>query len=286
MGYKDFFLVAFFLVIGLSGFPTYENLILALILAVFVLFKGGFFMYLFTRFNLRARTSWLVSLSLSNYSEFGLIVATIGYQEGMLGAEWLVVIALALSFSFIIGSPLNVKAHALFDKHQSRITILNKNCVHPDDEISELGDAEYLICGMGRIGRVVYHYLHGKYGDKVIGIDYDTDKINKLRQANKNVYWGDATDIIFWQKVSLNNVKMVFIAMSDHHSNVNTAKEIAAVKNTQFLVGSTSKFQDEFIELKEVGVDFVYNYYDRLGADFAEHFVGYRENKIKSKSNE
>jgi hypothetical protein len=283
MGYKDFFLVAFFLQIGLSGFPNLENLTIAFILLIFVFVKGGIFMYLFTRFNLRARTSWLASLSLSNYSEFGLIVASIGYQQGMIGAEWMTIIAVALSLSFIVSSPLNTRAHYLFDKYQVQITMLNKNCAHPDDEITDLGDATYLVCGMGRIGRVVYHYLHGKYGNKVIGIDYDMDKVEKLKSANKNVFWGDATDIIFWQKADLSNIKMVFLAMSDHVSNVNVAREIGLIKDVDFLVGSTSKFRDEFLQLKEAGVDYVYNYYDRLGADFAEKFVSYGENKIEEK---
>jgi len=281
MGYKDFFLVAFFLQIGLSGLPGWGSLIIAVILSVFLFAKGGIFLFLFTRFNLRARTSWLTALSLSNYSEFGLIVAAIGVKEGYIGVEWMTVIALALSFSFIVGSPLNIRAHTLFNKYKSQITRLNRHCEHPDDEITDVGNAEYLICGMGRIGKVVYHYIHGKYGDKVIAIDYDMEKVEKLQMANKRVFWGDATDSIFWEGVDLKNVKMVFLAMSDHASNLNVAKEILQLKEKNFLVGSTSKFMDEFQALKDSGVHFVYNYYDRLGADFADRFVAYGENKFE-----
>jgi predicted Kef-type K+ transport protein len=281
MGYKDFFLVAFFLQIGLAGFPTLETLWIALILIPFIIFKGGAFMYLFTRFNLRARTSWLATLSLANYSEFGLIVAALGYQQGMISSDWMIIIALALSFSFFIGSPLNVKAHRLFNKYQPQITVFNKNCAHPDDEITNLGESAYLICGMGRIGRVVYHYLHGQYGDKVIAIDYDMDTVEKFQATNKRIFWGDATDSIFWQNADLSNIKMVFLAMTDHHSNVNVAKEIELLPERDFLVGSTSRFPDEFLELKEHGVNFVYNYYDRLGADFAERFVQYGDTKME-----
>ncbi len=281
MGYKDFFLVAFFLKIGLSGLPTWENLVVAVILALLVVFKGGVFIYLFTRFNLRARTSWLASLSLSTYSEFGLIVAAIGYQQGMIHPEWLVVIALALSFSFFMASPVNARAHILFNRYRSKITLLNKHCEHPDDEINELGKAEYLICGMGRIGRVVYHYLHGKYGDRVLAIDYDIQNVERLQAANKNVFWGDATDSVFWQNAKLDNIKMVFLAMTDHKTNLNVARELQSLPKKNFLTGATSRFRDEFQELKALGVDFVYNYYDRLGADFADRFVNYSEDKME-----
>jgi len=280
VGYKDFFLVAFFLQIGLSGFPGWRDLIIALALTLLLIFKGGFFLVLFTRFKLRARTSWLTALSLSNYSEFGLIIMAIGVQQGFIGMEWMTIIALALSFSFLISSPINIKAHHLFNKYRHQITRLNKNCVHLDDELTNFDDVEYLVCGMGRIGHVIYHYLHGRYGDKVIGIDYDMELVEKFRDANKKVFWGDATDSIFWQNAKNSKIKMVFLAMTDHKSNVNVAKEISLIPEHKFTVGCTSKFRDEFLELKESGVNFVYNYYDRLGADFAEHFVKHTTNKL------
>ena len=281
MGYKDFFLVAFFLMIGLHGLPNWENLIVAMILAVMVFFKGGLFLYILTRLKLRARTSWFASLSLSTYSEFGLIVAAIGYQQQIINPEWMVVIAMALSFSFFIGSPLNASAHALLNRFRPQITMLNKHCEHPDDEIRDLGDAEYLICGMGRIGRVVYHFLHGQYGDKVIAIDYDFENVERLRSANKNVFWGDATDGAFWQHVNTEKIKLIFIAMTDHKTNMNVAREISLLNERNFLTGSTSRYRDEFLDLKGMGIDFVYNYYDRLGADFADRFVKYSENKTE-----
>jgi hypothetical protein len=256
-------------------------LLFALLLTLFLPLKGGFFLYMFTRFSIRARTSWLASLSLANYSEFSLIVASLAYEQGLIGSEWLIIIALSLSISFVISSPLNIQAHRLFNKYRPQITMLNKKCEHPDDEITDLGDAQYLICGMGRIGRVVYHYLHGKYGDKVIAIDYDMEKVEKLQASNKRVFWGDATDSLFWQMADLSNIKMVFLSMSDHPSNVNVAKEIKSLPQVDFLIGSTSRFRDEFLELKEQGVHFVYNYYDRLGADFAERFVNYSHNKLE-----
>jgi len=104
--------------------------------------------------------------------------------------------------------------------------------------------------------------------------------VEKFRDANKKVFWGDATDSIFWQNAKNSKIKMVFLAMTDHKSNVNVAKEISLIPEHKFTVGCTSKFRDEFLELKESGVNFVYNYYDRLGADFAEHFVKHTTNKL------
>ena len=60
------------------------------------------FFFLLTRLGLRARTSYLATLALSNYSEFGLIVMLLCVEAQWLSHEWLVILALALSFSFVM----------------------------------------------------------------------------------------------------------------------------------------------------------------------------------------
>jgi len=125
MSYKDFFLIAFFFEIGLSGMPTWNSIILALIFIVVVFIKGGLFLRLLTRFNIRSRTAWLSSLSLMNFSEFGLIVAGIGVKNGWIEPEWLVILALTMSLSFIVSSPFNKYAHRLFDQYKIILMRLN-----------------------------------------------------------------------------------------------------------------------------------------------------------------
>ncbi|MBW2475935.1 MAG: cation:proton antiporter, partial [Deltaproteobacteria bacterium] len=73
MGFKDLLLVGFFLTIGLSGVPSLNAIGVSALLVVVVPFKVALFYLLLTRFKLRARSSLLGSLSLANYSEFGLI---------------------------------------------------------------------------------------------------------------------------------------------------------------------------------------------------------------------
>jgi len=81
LSFKDLFLVGFFLTIGLSGAPSLPAFGIAAVLAVAVALKIILFFFLFTRFKLRARTSLMASFSLANYSEFGLLVASIGVKN-------------------------------------------------------------------------------------------------------------------------------------------------------------------------------------------------------------
>ena len=112
--FKEIFLIGFFLKIGLSGAPSFEALGIAALFVLVVPFKVALFFLLLTRFKLRARTSLLGSFSLANYSEFGLIVGAIGTANGWIGNEWLVIIAIALSATFVLASPLNTAAHSIY----------------------------------------------------------------------------------------------------------------------------------------------------------------------------
>ena len=271
--YKDFFLIAFFFEIGLSGLPNWQMAFMALFLLVLMLIKSGIFMFHFTRLNLRARTSFLTTLSLSTYSEFGLIVAIIGVQAGWMDSSWLVTLALALSFSFILAAPFNLKAHELFNKFKPLLMRLNTNKMHPDDEPSDLGDAEYLICGMGRIGRAVYRQVNLEYCDKVIGMDYSHKTVEKTKDMGKNVIWGDTTDSNFWQNVDLNNIRIIFLAYSNHASNVNTSIELQHIKHPKTKIGAICEYSDQEIELKEHNANFVYNIREQAGKEFADEFI-------------
>jgi hypothetical protein len=273
MGYKDFFLIAFFFQIGLSGLPTWNTLIVAFILLVVIHFKGALFMLILTRFNLRARTAWLSTLSLLNYSEFGLIVAGIGAEIGLIEEEWLVILALTLALSFLISSPFNHYAHRLFDRYKKLLMKFNTKHIHPDDEPLNLNDAEILLCGMGRVGMVAYNHLNDKFKDKIIGIDYNHERVKQLKSQGININWGDSTDSNFWENVKMPNVKMVLLTANDFKTDLTTAQELCCIVDRKFKVAALGHYEEEIEALKEAGVNFVYDHYTLLGKEFAGEFL-------------
>ena len=283
LSFKDFFLIAFFLDIGMSGLPTFDSFLIALILIALIPVKGTLFMVILTKLNLRARTAWHSTLSLSNYSEFGLITGAIGMQLGYINNDWMIIIALALSLSFLFTSPIIAKSHTLFDRYSNKLMKLNTNRDHPDDQPVDLGNSRVVICGMGHVGRAAYHQLSADFGDRIIGIDYNPDVIAKLKKSNKNVEWGDSTDNNFWRNVIMPDVEYVLITMDDHASNINTARALQCCRMKTFAIASPGHFLEEISELKEAGVSFVYNYYSRAGAEYASSFLTFVHNRQEEK---
>jgi len=270
MSYKDFFLVAFFISVGLTANLTMNLLYITMLLIPFIFVKGMLFFTALSRFNMRSRTAFLSALSLSNFSEFALITGVTGYNAGWLPADWIIIFALLMSISFILSSPANTHAHRLFDAFRPWLMRLNTQKYTIDVEPASIGNAEYLLVGFGSIGKPAYTYLHDALKAQVIAVDYNHDIVAENRQKGMNIIWGDTTNSVFWDTVDFSRLKVVLLAMSDVQSNLNTLTEILKMKNRTFSIAAFSNFDDEAKMLLDKKVDYVYNYKLYRGEDFAE----------------
>ncbi|UCH40841.1 MAG: cation:proton antiporter, partial [Gammaproteobacteria bacterium] len=216
LGLKDLLLVGFFLSIGMSGDLTVSAVLIALLLAVLAIFKVVLFFALFTRFRMRARTATLSSLTLANYSEFGLIVGAIAASNAWLSEDWLVTIALALTMTIIVAAPINMRAGSLYNRLRPTASRYETKSLLREDEPVDLGDAKIAIIGMGRLGTGVYDHLAPEYGDVLVGIDIDPDLIHAHNTAGRNVVLADVTDDEVWDNTHTTNVEVGILALQEH----------------------------------------------------------------------
>ena len=177
LGFKDLFLVGFFLTIGLAEVPDFSMIGPVMFLVVLIPFKIILFFLLLTRFQLRARTALISSATLANYSEFGLIVAGVGYASGWLSGEWLAILAVAVSVSMIAASLLTPLVSVFYSRYKSQLKRFETVERLPEDREIDIGEATVAVLGMGRIGTAAYDNLREKYGKSVVGLDFDDVRI-------------------------------------------------------------------------------------------------------------
>ena len=272
MGFKDFFLIGFFLLIGFSGIPTPDMLLLAFIIALGINFKVLLYLLVFTRFRLRARTAVNAALPLANFSEFGLIIVSISAARGLLEPHWLITLAVSLSMSFLVSAPLNTYSHRIYASIGRRLRLFETGRRLEYDRTIDIGDAEILIFGMGHLGTATYDQLRKQYGQRLLAIDYDGERVRNLRGEGRNVVQEDATDSDFWEKVArkpLDQVKLVLLCMNEHTANLQALEFLKSISYGG-KIAATAKFDDEVRELREAGVDSAYNLYTEAGVGFAD----------------
>ncbi|MBC7005643.1 cation:proton antiporter [Photobacterium sp. BZF1] len=280
--FKELLLVCFFLNIGLAEQPTLDGLLMALLLMVMLPLKGILYYVIFNLFRYRVRTSLLGTLTLFNYSEFGLIVGGLAYKMGMLPGSFLVAIAIAVSLSFLVAAPLNSLGHKLYKDASKWLKEFEPEKLNASDKLIDLGDKQVLILGMGRIGSGAYDELVETYGNNIIGVEAREDSVELHREQGRHVIHGDATDPDFWARViSKQNIKLILLAMP--HSQANSfALEQIRERNYQGQIAAIAKYGDEEEELKALGVDAAFNIYHEAGSGFARHVCEHLTPQIKS----
>ncbi len=269
--FKDLFLVSFFLSIGLGGLPNSTDLAIATGIVVLLLpVKSFFYFVLMAVFRLRARTAFLSSNDLSNFSEFGLIVAAVAVSAGWMSAQWFTILAVSLALSFVAAAIFNTQIHTLYEYFERYFHRFETRERLAQDRPPELGDAEILILGMGRVGRGAYQVMNEAFPGKVCGIDADAERVIDYQGQEVCVITGDAEDVDFWHGIDVRKLRLIMLAMPTLSDMTQAIKLIDATEY-QGRVAAVSKYEDDQAVLEKLGVNDIFNIYAEAGAGFAEH---------------
>lgn len=266
MGFKDLFLIGFFLSIGFTALPGIDMLIPVLVLTALLLVKFALFYGLLLYFRVSGRASYLSALALSNFSEFGLIVAALSVDNGWMTEDWLVIIAVAMSVSFVVGSFAYRHAHHWYALYKDKVNQLERAGSHALYEKPR--NVEVLILGMGRVGKGAYQALEPDFGHRVCGIESDPERAAYLRKEGFNVVHGDADDMEFWENVGIDSIRLIMMALPSHLEIISTLDMLRMAGYTG-KTAAVARYDDERQELLALGVDVVFNYYSEVGAGFA-----------------
>ncbi len=277
---KDLFLVGFFLGIGMSGYLSTDTAMVALALVPMVFLKSALFFLLMVRFGKRARTSLFASIYMTNFSEFGLIVAAISAKNGWIGEQWLVVLAIALSLSFAIAAVINRYDDPLYRRFKTFWMRFQKSDGPPPVPVEELCAARIAVFGLGRIGASTYERVHQRYGGQVIGFDFDRETVEKLRSEGHRVFAGDPSDPDFWDSIgdNIRHLDVILLAVPNLKASLDALKEL---ENIGF-AGKTiaiARYPEENAKLLAAGAQEVYCIYQEAGIGFADSVAEVLERK-------
>ena len=271
MTFKDLMLVAFFVQIGLHGTPHLLEIGLAALLLLILPFQVGAYALVLWLMRLRRRTSFLAGLVLANYSEFGIIVVAVGASAGLLDEHWVVVVSLAVAFSFGLSAIVNRRGVELATRLSRLLPSRGTDRLHPEDRLVDIGEADALVLGLGRVGAATYARLRDEYGLSVVGVEHDRTRVAALEDEGYEVVRADATDLEFWTRVQrAGRVKVAVLAMPFHNANLIALTRLQAAGFTG-KVATVARYDDDVAELQRHGADAVFHLYGSAGFALADH---------------
>lgn len=269
MSFKDIFLIGFFLSVGLTALPDFFMLLSALALCLMLPLKFILFFTTMTVLRLRARTAYLGSLVLSNFSEFGLIIVALAVGLDWLDKEWLIIVALAVSFSFIATSLLYASAHNDYLRLKEKLNFFEKKNRLAEDTYLQPTNARVLVLGMGRVGKGTYTALHKVLKDEVWGMDADPIRVRRQTELGMQVTLGDGEDADLWENLDLSSVQLILLALPSIEDIGHISEQLRHA-GYQGKIAAIARYEDEVQALLDTGTDKVFNFFTEAGVGFAE----------------
>ncbi|MCS6710858.1 cation:proton antiporter [Brachybacterium sp. EF45031] len=270
---RELLLVGFFVNIGYLGLPDLANVREGLLMLLLLPMQGVGYWLLLMWLGMRHRTAVLASLTLTNFSEFALIVAALGVDDGTLDAHWLNSLVIAVAASFVLSGLLNPLSVGLATRISSWLGPRPVERLHPEERPLDLGDARTIVLGMGRVGRVAAQRLETEYGIPVLGVEQDPQRVEVLREQGVRVIEGDATDADFWARVREDDdIEAIILALPSQHANLEALRRLRAAGSDRDdrQIAAIAQYREDVAELHNHGLRTVVHLYAGAGAALAD----------------
>ncbi len=221
---RDFFITIFFVMLGLQMSFAHVLSILPMVLVLSVialLVKPVILLLLASAFGFRKRTSFLVSVSLGQISEFSLLV--IFLVSNLLTPDVVTTIVLAGLISFAVSSYVTQNSNFFYKLVGDKLTFLESSHIHHlqdgenEDDLFNL-KKHLVIIGGHQMGNSVLESL--EKDEEVVIVDFDPDVVRRLRQKGIKAFFGDIADPEIQDRVGLDRARLVISTVPDVEDNL------------------------------------------------------------------
>jgi Kef-type K+ transport system membrane component KefB/voltage-gated potassium channel Kch len=253
---RDFFLIIFFIILGLNvQFSNFNVVIVnALILSLIVLvLKPIIIMFMMRMFRYTKRTNFLVGTSLAQISEFSLIVLLMGVAVGHISSEILQTLTLTLIITILFSTYMMVYSKKFYKKMSGFASLFEKKKFKKEKRKRNSYSA--ILFGYNRVGFSILNSLK-KIGKRYLVVDFNPDTITNLNKFKIPCLYGDVDDPELLNELPLEKIEIAVSTVPDFDTNFLLIESIRMVNPNAIIVVRASSIQDA-LELYHKGANYV-----------------------------
>ena len=252
--FRDVLLGLFFVTIGmmldlhsvLSGFGW-----VALVLVVLLLFKAVAVALLARWLDADWGTAIRSGLGLAQAGEFGFVLLTLAGGVSLLPHALMQDVLAAMLLSMLI-APFLIQYAEIIVRHISPSEWMNRAMqLHQISVQSMATDAHIIICGYGRSGQALAHFMQQEH-IRFIALDVDSRRVREAATSGQSVVYGDAAKREVLMAAGLMRAKTLVVTYDDKHSALKILHHVNELRPDLPVVVRTA--DDTHIEaLKQAG---------------------------------
>lgn len=258
---RDFFVVLFFVYLGSQVvFTDLPQLLpVVAILTLFALIvKPLIFLLILGSFGFRKHTIFQTSLSLSQISEFSLIILVVGEGLGLVSQGAVTAMALVGIISITLSSVMISKSRRIYkllapfigsfvmDKFVHEIE-MPRNDLEMDDHV--------ILIGAHRLGRQVASFLQ-KEKVPLLVLDFNPKVVKELSDAGIHALYGDVGDPEILDLINLNKARLIISTAPSEDDNLILLSEVRKRRAKSVVLARASSV-NEADSLYKAGADYV-----------------------------
>lgn len=257
---RDFFITLFFIYLGsqikiqylLNGLPV------ILIFTTFALiFKPIVYMFVMGLFGFKKHTIFQAAISLSQISEFSLIVLVVGASFAGVSSATISIMAAVAVISIIASSVLISNSRKIYKFLLPLMHIFERKGKKHFLDTQPVGEMEdhVIIIGAHRVGGPLAGYLK-REGIPFLIMDFNPHLVSKLRDEGMNVIYGDIGDPEVLDSLQIEKTKLIISTAPSLSDNEILLSECKRRKTDAIIiVRAEDKAHGE--ALKALGADYI-----------------------------
>lgn len=254
---RDFFATIFFVSLGMQVPLVIPLLKPTIIFSVFVLIGDAIIMMVIASlFGYVKRTAFLTALSVSQISEFSLIIAMQGLSYGHISDEVFSLITFIAVVTITASSYFITHGDSIYRRMSPFLGIFERLSKRRNGEDKPKGIENHVIlCGCDRMGKIIIKTLQ-KIKKEFIVIDYNPEIIKLLSEQGIPCIYGNVEDIEILERANLKNAEMLISTIPKKDDNLVLIKEACRI-NPKMRIFITADHPEEALDFYDAGADYI-----------------------------
>jgi Kef-type K+ transport system membrane component KefB len=281
---RDFFLIIFFIILGLKVQITNIKSILInsiIFSGIALLAKPLIIMLTMKGFGFTKRTNFLTGTTLAQISEFSLIVLGIGVASGHVGGELLNTMILTMIITILLSSYMIIYSTRFYSIMTPVLGFFQKKNAKKEIKIDKKFDT--ILFGYNRIGYSILKELK-KQKKKYLIVDFNPETITSLRKFDIPALYGDVYDMELLDDLPLEKMKMAISTIPEVETNELLIETIRAVNKDATIILRAHTLEDA-LRLYDAGANYVLTPHF-LGGEYVAKMIAHAKTKDEDYENE
>lgn len=255
---RDFFLIIFFIILGLNMQPSSIGAVIIpaiiLSLAVIVL-KPLVIMIIMRSFHYTKRTNFLTGITLAQVSEFSLIILALGISKGYVTGEILSMLTLTTVITIALSTYGIIYGDKIYTRFAPALSFFETKNSSSKRKEKLKKDYEAILFGYNRIGFGILSSLQKIKKDYLV-VDFNPETISALEKLGIPCLYGDVSDSDLIEALPIKKAKLIVSTIPDFEANYLLIDKIRKI-NKKVVVIVRAHQISEALDLYKKGANYV-----------------------------